>query len=104
MNTSLNVYNPFFSGLHKEECFVPSTSETKNIQRPEKPFPFISECFFLTQQALYVGYSSIHKMIKLNNNVNRLDKLYNDMKDIYPKKFTEMIRAQLNIGMLFSLV
>ena len=77
---------------------MPVKEDSKKEYIPEKALPFISECYFLTQQALYVGYSITHKMVKLNNNVNRLDKLYNDMKDIYPKKFTDMIKQQLNTG------
>ena len=70
-------------GLSKESVLVPYT-EDKHIP-PEESYNFITECFFLAHQALNIGYSIVYKVLKLSNDINRLDKLHSEIKDLKSK-------------------
>ncbi|XP_045212276.2 ubiquitin conjugation factor E4 A-like isoform X2 [Mercenaria mercenaria] len=81
-------------GLEKEDTFVPYTEDTKLPQL--ETYSFISECFFLTHQALHIGYSIVFKMLKLNNGIARLRKMYEEIKHVCPKRVIELVKQQLN--------
>lgn len=86
----------FVTGLEKEVPFVPYSDEKWLPQ--EEPYHFISQCFFLTQQALRIGYNIVFKLIKLNSSISRMKKLYEEIKDVYPKRVIELVKTQLNKG------
>ncbi|XP_060578936.1 ubiquitin conjugation factor E4 A-like isoform X2 [Ruditapes philippinarum] len=81
-------------GLDKEPTFVPY-SEDKELPK-EETYSFIAECFFLTHQALHIGYNIIFKMLKLNSGIARMRKLYEAIKNVYPKRVIELVKQQLN--------
>lgn len=81
-------------GLASEAPFVPYT-DTEQLAEAES-YHFISECFFLTQQALHIGYNIVFKLLKLNSSVARMKKLYEEIKEVYPKKVVGLVRLQLS--------
>lgn len=93
---SLADGNFFVSGLDKESTFVPYTEDSKLPQ--QDVYHFITECFFLTHQALHIAYSIVYKVLKLNSAVARLRRLYETIKTSYPKRVIELVKQQLNNG------
>ena len=66
---------------------------------PEKPsYNFITECFFLCQQALHQGFSVVPKLSKLRRSVRNLHNLYEQIKNVYPKEVVEPVREQTTRG------
>jgi ubiquitin conjugation factor E4 A len=74
-------------------------SEDKELPK-EETYSFIAECFFLTHQALHIGYNIIFKMLKLNSGIARMRKLYEAIKNVYPKRVIELVKQQLNRGIV----
>lgn len=87
-----------FSGLEFEATFTPS-KDISTAPLPEQPsYHFITECFFLCQQALHQGFSVVPKLIKLRRSVHNLNKLYEYIKENYPPEVVEPVREQTNRG------
>ena len=87
-----------FSGLDFETTLTQS-NDISTSPLPEKPaFNFITECFFLCQQALHQGFSVVPKLNKLKRSVRNLHNLYEQIKDVYPKEVVEPVREQTNRG------
>ena len=85
-----------FTDLSKEDTFVPYTEE---MRLPEEPsYHFISECFFLTHQVLHIGYSIVHKIIKLNGSIHRLQKIYENVKETGSMRIMVLVKEQLKKG------
>lgn len=83
-------------GLSMEPTFVQSKDTSESLL-PQKPaYHFISECFYLCQQAFHQGFSMIPKLIKLSRSVHNLNKLYKEIKDNYPFEVVEPVREQIN--------
>ncbi|KAH3871922.1 hypothetical protein DPMN_035137 [Dreissena polymorpha] len=82
-------------GLDKEKTFVPYTEEQRLPQ--EKQYHFISECFFLTHQALHIAYSIVYKLYKLAGSIGRLKSLVDMMKEGSGyTRIVVLIKMQLN--------
>ncbi|XP_071105758.1 ubiquitin conjugation factor E4 A-like [Haliotis cracherodii] len=92
-------------------------TETKLVQIEDEsaqPSPssdttynFITECFFLTQQCLNMGFHMVHdKFLKLNQDLHRVQRVYNDMRGQAPDEEQEPMRsvkAQMEKGMTLYL-
>ncbi|KAL4240867.1 Ubiquitin conjugation factor E4 A [Mactra antiquata] len=81
-------------GLDNETPFVPYTEDTEIGE--EEQYHFICECFFLTHQALRIGYNIVFKLIKLNSSISRMKKLYEEIREQYPKRVVDLVKQQLN--------
>lgn len=47
----------------------------------QAPYNFVTECFFLTHQALRVGFHAVHeKLVKLNQDLHRVQRLYQEVR------------------------
>lgn len=86
----------YLADLSKEKTFVPYTDD---MELPEESqYHFISECFFLTHQALHIGYSIVHKIIKLHNSIVRLQKIFTNMLEANADKLSIIVQIQLRKG------
>lgn len=82
-------------GLSKEEPFVPH-DDVAPSPPSDRGYRYVTECYFLTQQALHIGCSIVFKLLKLNTDIGRLKKLYEEMKEVYPAKILNILKAELN--------
>lgn len=57
------------------------TSEEITPLGKESSYGFMTECFFLTQQAMRIGFHAVHdKLIKLNQDLHRVQRLYQEVR------------------------
>ena len=68
-----------FPGLSEETPLV--TSDTVKKLPQEENYGFITEVFFLTQQAIRCGFHAVHdKLVKLNQDLHRVQRLYHEAR------------------------
>lgn len=94
------------SNLHKDTC-LQSVKEGSLPLQSSDSYNFISECFFMTHRAIYLGvHGLIKKFYRLNRNLNREGDLYrqiresgstNDMAEVVTKRFESGMRTYLSI-------
>ncbi|XP_061168185.1 ubiquitin conjugation factor E4 A-like [Saccostrea echinata] len=91
-------------GLSKESCLVPN-EENESICTEEN-YNFITECFFMTHQCIYMSFHTVHeKFLKLNQELHRVQRLYNEVRgqgndEVEPVR---SIKRQMEKGMTLYL-
>ncbi|XP_046576120.1 LOW QUALITY PROTEIN: ubiquitin conjugation factor E4 A-like [Haliotis rubra] len=95
-------------GLNTETKLVQVEDESAQPSPPsDTSYNFITECFFLTQQVLNLGFHMVHdKFLKLNQDLHRVQRVYNDMRGQAPDEEQEPMRsvkAQMEKGMTLYL-
>ncbi|ESO87173.1 hypothetical protein LOTGIDRAFT_210561 [Lottia gigantea] len=94
-------------GLKEETCLIPvKEGEDINIDNTET-YNFITECFFMAQQCTNLGFHTVHtKFTKLNQDLHRVQRLYQDVRPQAASEDVEPIRsikAQMEKGMTLFL-
>ncbi|XP_052772600.1 ubiquitin conjugation factor E4 A-like isoform X2 [Mya arenaria] len=65
--------------LSKETCLIP-LGENETIAE-DKNFNFITECFFLTHQAINQGFHAVHeKFLKMNQELHQIQQAYDALR------------------------
>jgi len=87
-------------GLDTETCII-STSENKQPIPLSSSYNFITECFFLTHRALYLGmHGLLVKFNRLDREMNRLQNmLRNSLGTIPDSETRELIKNRFKRGM-----
>ncbi|KAK3090701.1 hypothetical protein FSP39_013864, partial [Pinctada imbricata] len=92
-------------GLQKETTLIPA--EDNSRVTPEESYNFITECFFLTHQCLYMGFHTSHeKFLKLNQELHRVQRLYQEVRSQGTSEDVEPVRSikrQMEQGMTLYL-
>ncbi|XP_050393644.1 ubiquitin conjugation factor E4 A [Patella vulgata] len=92
-------------GLREETCLIPAGDE--NTPNTTETYNFITECFFLTQQCINLGFHTLHnKFTKLNQDLHRVQRLYQDVRQQSASEEVEPVRsikAQMEKGMTLFL-
>lgn len=87
--------------LIKETCLIPLEEDVS--LKEDDSYNFITECFFLCHQAIYQGFHSVHeKFMKINQELHRIQRTYQDMRQRFPNDDVEPIRTvklQMEAGM-----
>ncbi|KAL3875775.1 hypothetical protein ACJMK2_033692 [Sinanodonta woodiana] len=79
-------------GLLKETSLVPREGLEKLAE--ENSYNFITECFFLTQQCLNLGFHTVHrKFMEIHQELNRLQRLYHEIREQVPSDDMEPTRS-----------
>jgi len=78
--------------------FVPFTDDRR--LPAEASYHFITECFFLTHQALHIAYTLVYKLYKLNSSIVRLKRIVEMLKETPSKRVAALVKLQLNRGRL----
>ncbi|XP_076443993.1 ubiquitin conjugation factor E4 A-like [Babylonia areolata] len=92
-------------GLSKETPLV--TSDTVESMPREDSYGFVTELFFLTQQAVRMGFHAVHdKLVKLNQDLHHVQRLYNEAHTMVSSDNEEPVRSiktQMEKGMTLFL-
>ena len=88
----------FFSGLPSVPTFVESKGVSLSPLPENATYHFITEVFFLCQQAINQGFFIVSKLIKLNRSLANLHKLYKDIVTNGSKEVVNAIKDQINKG------
>lgn len=84
--------NLLFSELIKETCLIPL--EENVSMKEDDNYTFITECFFLCHQAINQGFHAIHeKFLKINQDLHRIQRAYQDMRSQFPNDDVEPMRS-----------
>ncbi|XP_053392708.1 ubiquitin conjugation factor E4 A-like isoform X2 [Mercenaria mercenaria] len=87
--------------LIKETCLIPLEENVSLTE--DETYSFITECFFLCHQAINQGFHAIHeKFLKINQDLHRIQRYYQDMRQQYPNDDVEPMRSvklQMEKGM-----
>lgn len=87
-------------GLDKETCLVPVINDDNTTKIVSKNFNFITECFFLTHRSLDLGYRIvIDKLIKTNQDLNRIQQVYNDAQNGGSSEVFDVITQRMEMEM-----
>ena len=87
-----------FSGLPSVPTFVESKGVSLSPLPENATYHFITEVFFLCQQAINQGFFIVSKLIKLNRSLANLHKLYKDIVTNGSKEVVSAIKDQINKG------
>jgi ubiquitin conjugation factor E4 A len=80
------------TGLPEETPLV--TSETVAHLPQESSYGFVTEIFFLTQQAIRCGFHAVHeKLVKLNQDLHRVQRLYQQARGQVGSDDQEPVRS-----------
>ncbi|PVD37577.1 hypothetical protein C0Q70_00173 [Pomacea canaliculata] len=97
-------------GVHakglKEETRLVTTEDMEPLPT-QAPYNFVTECFFLTHQALRVGFHAVHeKLVKLNQDLHRVQRLYQEVRaqaGSDQDDLVQSIKVQMEKGMTLFL-
>lgn len=79
-------------GLHEETPLV--TTDTAQPLPKEASYGFVTELFFMTHQAIRFGFSAVHdKLVKLNQDLHRVQRVYHDARSHVGSDDDEPVRS-----------
>lgn len=87
--------------LAKETCLI--TLPENQTLPDEETYSFVTECFFLCHQAINLGFHCVHeKFMKINQELHRIQRAYQDAAQEYPDDSQEprrSLKAHMENGM-----
>ena len=70
-----------FADISDETGLIPAPDNENERLKPEESYNFISECFYMTQYCLKLGFYVVHERFrKLNQELARIQQAYQDVQ------------------------